>query len=70
MAESTRFREHFLTVIRESLHASTRRDQPARAWQRPEMRQTHRLSPVILEAGPTWPLTGQEQDDLDLYGPP
>ena len=65
------FAEHLLTVIGESLHASTRRDQPARAWQRPEDAADSPASlPVILEAGPTWPLTGQEQDDLDLYGPP
>jgi hypothetical protein len=65
------FVEHLLTVVEESLHASTRRDRPARTWQRPEnpADSSARL-PVVLEPGPTWPLTGQEQDDLDLYGPP
>jgi hypothetical protein len=63
--------EHLLTVLGESLHAGTRRDQPARAWQRPEDSADPSASlPVALEAGPTWPLTAQEQDDLDLYGPP
>ena len=70
--QNRRFRtEHLLTVIGESLHASTRRDQPARAWQRPEDPADSSASlPVVLEPGPTWPLTAQEQDDLDLYGPP
>ncbi len=65
------FVEHLLTVVEESLHASTRRDRPARTWQRPEnpTDSSARL-PVAIEPGPTWPLTGQEQDDLDLYGPP
>ncbi len=65
------FVEHLLTVIEESLCASTRRDRPARTWQRPEnpADSSARL-PVIIEPGPTWSLTGQEQDDLDLYGPP
>jgi hypothetical protein len=65
------FVEHLLTVVEESLHASTRRDQPARAWQRPEdPADSSAWLPVILETGPTWRLTEQEQDDLDLYGPP
>ena len=65
------FAEHFLTVLGESLHASTRRDQPARAWQRPEdPADSQACLPMVLETGPTWPLTAQEQDDLDLYGPP
>jgi hypothetical protein len=65
------FVERLLTVVEESLHASTRRDQPARAWQRPEDPADSSASlPVVLEPGPTWPLTEQEQDDLDLYGPP
>jgi ABC-type lipoprotein export system ATPase subunit len=62
---------HLLTIVEESLHASTRRDRPARTWQRPEdpADSSARL-PVVIEPGPTWSLTGQEQDDLDLYGPP
>ncbi len=65
------FAEHLLTVLGESLHAGTRRDQPARGWQRPEdPADSSAPLPIILEPGPTWPLTAQEQDDLDLYGPP
>jgi ABC-type lipoprotein export system ATPase subunit len=65
------FVESLLTVVEESLQASTRRDRPARAWQRPEdLADPSASLPVILEPGPTWPLTAQEQDDLDLYGPP
>jgi hypothetical protein len=63
--------ERLLTVLGESLHAGTRRDQPARSWHRPENLADPSVSlPVILDPGPTWPLTAQEQDDLDLYGPP
>ncbi len=65
------FVEHLLAVVEESLCASTRRDQPPRTWQRPEdPADSSAWLPVVLEPGPTWPLTAQEQDDLDLYGPP
>ncbi len=65
------FVERLLTVIAESLHASTRRDAPARAWQRPEdPTDSSAPLPVVIESGPTWRLTEQERDDLDLYGPP
>ncbi len=65
------FVERLLAVVGESLHASTRRDQPARAWQRPEdPRDSSASLPVALESGPTWRLTEQEQEDLDLYAPP
>ncbi len=65
------FAEHLLTVVAESLHASTRRDQPTRAWQRPEDPSDSWASlRAATESGPTWPLTEQERNDLDLYGPP
>lgn len=65
------FVERALTVSGESLHASTRRDGPARAWQRPEdPPEESSLLPPVLDDGPAWPLTDQERDDLDLYGPP
>jgi ABC-type lipoprotein export system ATPase subunit len=65
------FAERLLTVIGESLHASTRRDQPARAWQRPEDPADSSASlPTVIESGPTWLLTDQEREDLDLYAPP
>ncbi|MBM4027222.1 MAG: hypothetical protein FJ280_17715 [Planctomycetes bacterium] len=63
--------ERLLIVVEESLHATNRRDRPARSWQRPEDPTNLPADlPVILEPGPTWPLSEQEQDDLDLYGPP
>ncbi|HNS19116.1 MAG TPA: hypothetical protein PKH24_01380 [Sedimentisphaerales bacterium] len=61
------FAERALTIAGESHHASTRRDCPARSWERPQ----DALSlPQIVDPGPTWPLTDQEHDDLDLYAPP
>ena len=63
--------ERVLIVIDESLHASTRRDAPARDWQRPKGPGDASMSPPeVIESGPTWSLTDQEQDDLDLYGRP
>ncbi len=65
------FAERASTVAAESFHASTRRDAPARAWQRPEDPQDNSATmPPVLDEGPTWSLTDQERDDLDLYGPP
>jgi hypothetical protein len=65
------FADRALTVAGESLHASTRRDSAARAWQRPEDPPEISVAlPHVLDFGPTWPLTDQERDDLDLYGPP
>jgi len=65
------FVERASTVAAESLHASTRRDCPARSWQRPEDPQEASATiPPVVDPGPTWPLTDQERDDLDLYGPP
>ncbi len=63
--------ERLLVVVEESIHAGTKRDRPVRAWQRPENPPDLSLAlPVVVAAGPTWPLTDQERDDLDLYGPP
>jgi hypothetical protein len=65
------FVEQVLVVAEESLHAGTRRDKPVRAWQRPEDPPAPSASlPPVTESGPTWPLTDQERDDLDLYGLP
>ena len=65
------FAERALIVAAESLHASTRRDSPARAWQRPEdAAEIAPGLPPVIDSGPHWPLTDQERDDLDLYGPP
>ncbi|HSW00365.1 MAG TPA: hypothetical protein VLI39_09355 [Sedimentisphaerales bacterium] len=63
--------ERASTVASESFHASTRRDSPARAWQRPEdLPDASAVVPPAIDCGPAWPLTDQERDDLDLYGPP
>jgi len=65
------FTERTLVVTGESLHASTRRDCPARSWERPlDSKESSASLPQVIDAGPTWPLTDQERDDLDLYGPP
>jgi hypothetical protein len=65
------FVERASTVAAESFHAGTRRDSPARAWQRPENPpEESGVTPPVIDSGPTWPLTDQERDDLDLYGPP
>ena len=65
------FTERALTIVAESLDASTQRDHPVRAWQRPEdPAGTSVALPTVLEPGPAWSLTDQERDDLDLYGPP
>jgi hypothetical protein len=63
--------EQLLVVVEESIHAGTKRDRPARAWPRPENPAEADVSlPVVVESGAAWPLTDQERDDLDLYGPP
>jgi ABC-type lipoprotein export system ATPase subunit len=63
--------ERGVVVVEESIHAGTKRDRPARAWQRPENPADADVSlPVVIESGTAWPLTDQERDDLDLYGPP
>ncbi|MEN6424400.1 MAG: hypothetical protein ABFE13_03495 [Phycisphaerales bacterium] len=65
------FAERALVVARESLHASARRDCPARSWERPQDPQDGSASlPQVIDPGPAWSLTDQERDDLDLYGPP
>jgi hypothetical protein len=63
--------ERLLIVTEESLHASSRRDRPARAWERPaDPTGPPAPLPLAIQSGPTWLLTEQERDDLDLYGPP
>jgi ABC-type lipoprotein export system ATPase subunit len=65
------FAERTLVVIEESLVAATRRDCPARDWQRPDdPTDASAMLPTVCDAGPTWALTDQERDDLDLYGAP
>ncbi len=65
------FIERALIVAAESAHASTRRDCPARSWERPqEPQEASSPLPQVIDPGPVWALTDQERDDLDLYGPP
>ena len=65
------FAERLLVVVDESLHASVDRNRPVRTWQRPEDAAGAAASiPALFDPGPEWPLTDQERDDLDLYGPP
>ena len=65
------FAGRLLVVVDESLHASVDRERPVRTWQRPEDAADAAASlPALFKPGPEWPLTDQERDDLDLYGPP
>jgi ABC-type lipoprotein export system ATPase subunit len=65
------FTECALVVTTESLDAGRQRDHPVRAWQRPHDPPMASMAvPPAIEPGPTWSLTDQERDDLDLYGPP
>lgn len=63
--------ERLLTVVGESLHASVEEGRPVRGWRRPENPPEREMAlPAFVESGPTWPLTDQERDDLDLYSGP
>lgn len=65
------FAEYLLTIVKESLHQSTNQGSPVRSWQRPADPNdpVMALTP-IFPSGPSWDLTDQERDDLDLYAPP
>jgi DNA mismatch repair ATPase MutS len=42
-----------------------------RTWRRPDdPEDVSIILPTVIESGPTWPLTDQERDDLDLYSQP
>jgi len=66
-----RFAEYLLTVVKESLHQSTEQGSPVRSWQRPgnPADPSMDLAP-IFPSGPSWDLTEQERDDLDMYAAP
>ena len=66
-----RFAEYLLTVVKESLHQSTEQGSPVRSWQRPgnPADPSMDLAP-IFPSGPSWDLTEQERDDLDVYAAP
>ena len=60
-----------LTVIHESLRRCGGNLELIRSWQRPADVKDDALDlPSILESGPTWRLTDQERDDLDVFAPP
>lgn len=63
--------ERSLVVIEESLRCAVEEGTPVRDWQRPaDPDRPESLLPAAIDSGPTWPLTEQELDDLDLYAPP
>jgi len=60
-----------LRILKESLHLAVRAGAPVRSSVRPtDPLHTTMRPPQILASGPTWPLTDQERDDLDLYAEP
>ncbi len=60
--------ERLLVVVDESLHVSVEEGRPVRSWRRPEdALEASMVLTALVESGPTWPLTDQERDDLDLY---
>ncbi|MBN1360474.1 MAG: hypothetical protein JW993_07775 [Sedimentisphaerales bacterium] len=63
--------ERLLTVVGESLGDGVAEGRPVRDWRRPKdaAEPSMALNPPV-ESGPTWPLTDQERDDLDLYAAP
>lgn len=63
--------DRVLAVVAESLHAAVETGRPVRSWQRPDdPEDASIILPTVIESGPTWPLTDQERDDLDLYSQP
>jgi len=63
--------EQRLRIVKESLHLAVQAGAPVRSSRRPtDPLHATMMSPQILESGPTWPLTDQERDDLDLYAEP
>jgi len=66
-----RFAEYLLTVVTESLHRSTEQGSPVRSWQRPGNPADPSMDlSRIFPSGPSWDLTEQERDDLDMYAAP
>ncbi len=63
--------DRVLIVIEESLRRVVEQQQPVRNWARPSDTAAPPVElPIIIDSGPTWPLTDQERDDLDIYSPP
>ena len=63
--------DRILVVIGELFHDAIEERRPVRSGQRPhDPDDAAAVSPSIIDGGPTWPLSDQERDDLDLYAPP
>jgi len=63
--------DRILVVVDESLHDSVEQGRSVRAWRRPDdAPDASIVLPTVIESGPTWSLTDQERDDLDLYARP
>jgi hypothetical protein len=62
---------HRLTIVGESIYCSVEQGSPVRTWRRPENPAHEAMTPpTILDSGPTWSITDQERDDLDLFSAP
>ncbi len=60
-----------LAVIDESIYDPVEQGEPVRTWQRPDNPAHEAMTlPGVLESGPTWSITDQERDDLDLFSAP
>jgi hypothetical protein len=65
------FDDRLLLVTDEALRRCDGHVVGVRSGQRPaDDADTDRRLPVVIARGPTWTLTDQERDDLDLYSPP
>ncbi len=63
--------ERILVVVEESLRSAVDEGQPIRDWKRPsDSDLAEAVLPVAFESGPTWALSEQELDDLDIYAAP
>ncbi len=63
--------EQIQTVIQESLHNAPVAQTPVRSFTRPGQPDNDTMAlPPLLESGPTWQLSDQELEDLDLYSAP
>jgi len=63
--------DRILTVIAELLLDAVEERRPVRSGARPDDPDDASMAlPIPIDSGPTWALTDQERDDLDLYAPP
>ncbi|UCD50208.1 MAG: hypothetical protein JSW27_22095 [Phycisphaerales bacterium] len=63
--------DRILIVVAELLRDPVGQGRPVRSGQRPDdPGEVSMVPPTIIDWGPTWSLTDQERDDLDLYASP